>query len=62
METLSGNYVAVPDDVQLARMQLDVAARLQNVCAGMPPEQFALLVQDICTRKIRWAKDDSPGR
>ena len=24
LETLSGNYVAVPDDVQLARMQLDV--------------------------------------
>ena len=46
------------DDPRYAAVRADVEARLRRVCAGMPPESFAKLVRDICSRKVRWARDE----
>ena len=46
------------DDPRYAAVRADVETRLRRVCGGMPPESFAELVRDICSRKIRWARDE----
>ena len=46
------------NDPRYAAVRADVEARLRRVCAGMPPESFAKLVRDICSRKVRWAREE----
>ena len=43
-------------EVRLARLTVDIAARLRPVCAGMPPAAFDALVADIARLKLRWAE------
>jgi hypothetical protein len=40
-----------------ARLRAEVAARLRPVCASMPAEEFARLVEDVAAFKLRWASE-----
>lgn len=46
------------EDPRYAAVRADVEARLRRVCVGMSPESFADLVRRICSRKVRWARDE----
>ena len=50
------------DDPLYATVRADVEVRLRPVCAGMPPELFADLVHGICSRKVRWIREDAERR
>ena len=40
-----------------ADLRADLAARLRNVCDGMPADQFDRLVDDICAVKLKWVRE-----
>lgn len=49
-------------DARVARLRAEVAARLAPVCAGMPPEPFARLVEDVAQFTLRWSPDGARDR
>jgi hypothetical protein len=42
------------DDPRLAALREDVGRRIARVCATMPPEEFASLVEQIARFELRW--------
>lgn len=44
------------EDQRLAEMRVAVAARLKHVCEGMPEPEFAALVTQIASFKIKWGE------
>jgi hypothetical protein len=43
------------------RLRADLTDRLRRVCADLPPADFAVLVEDICTLKLRWQQQERRG-
>jgi hypothetical protein len=39
------------------RLRADVEARLRGICGHLTADAFAALVDEICARKRRWARD-----
>lgn len=57
-EREDGTEPAEAHDARYAAVRADVEARLRRACAGMPSELFDELVSNICSRKLRWAREE----